>query len=53
MNFSGYFDHFSDSFYAASAQMTDTWQTLSNDATVVQLRNFENKFIIFDTKYGT
>lgn len=32
--------------------MTKTWQTLSNDKTVILLQNTTGKYSIFDTKHG-
>ncbi|KAM3720467.1 Shufflon protein [Dirofilaria immitis] len=43
----------SDHFYQKNMQMTHTWQTLSNDNTVVLLRSMAGRYSMLDTKYGT
>ncbi|VDM94015.1 unnamed protein product [Onchocerca ochengi] len=42
------FDH----FYKKNMQMTQTWQTLSDDDTVVLLQNMAGGYAMLDTKYG-
>ncbi|VDO38841.1 unnamed protein product [Onchocerca flexuosa] len=42
----------SDHFYKKNMRMTHTWQTLSNDDTVVLLQNMADGYSILDTKYG-
>ncbi|VDK87380.1 unnamed protein product [Litomosoides sigmodontis] len=39
-------------FYEKNMQMTRTWQTLSNDQTVLLLQNVTGKYSIFDAKHG-
>uniref|UniRef100_A0A0R3RLH6 ODV-E66 n=1 Tax=Elaeophora elaphi TaxID=1147741 RepID=A0A0R3RLH6_9BILA len=43
---------FAEHFYAKNMQMTRTWQTLSNDETVVLLQNMAGKYNMFDAKHG-
>uniref|UniRef100_A0A915Q8E1 Uncharacterized protein n=1 Tax=Setaria digitata TaxID=48799 RepID=A0A915Q8E1_9BILA len=43
---------FPDHFYEKNTQMIHTWQTFSNDETVVLLQNVAGDYSILDTKYG-